>query len=94
VPVGDRDRGSLRVVARPWAEVYIDGEMVDVTPIGRPILLSPGRHYVTFRHPYAPDEQRSIKIAAGQSVLLDVSMRVERGDAGAKDAGVDAAESP
>jgi serine/threonine-protein kinase len=78
-----RDRGALRVVARPWAEVYVDGELVDVTPVGRPIPVLPGRHFVTFRHPSAPDEQRSIKIAAGQSVFLDVTMRVERGDAGA-----------
>ncbi len=78
-----RDRGLVRVVAMPWAEVYLDGELVDVTPIGRPIPVLPGRHFITFRHPNAPDEQRVIKIAAGQSVFLDVSMRVDRGDAGA-----------
>ena len=78
-----RDRGLLRVVARPWAEVYLDGELVDVTPIGRPIPVLPGRHFVTFRHPNAPDEQRALKISAGQSVFLDVTLRVDRGDAGA-----------
>jgi serine/threonine-protein kinase len=86
-----RDRGLLRVVARPWAEVYVDGELVDMTPIGRPFPVPPGRHFVTFRHPQAPDEQRSIKIAAGQSVFLDVTMRVDRGDAGvARDSGANA----
>jgi serine/threonine-protein kinase len=95
-PLGHRDRGSLRVVARPWAEVYIDGELIDVTPIGRPIPVPPGRHFVTFRHPNAPDEQRSIKIAAGQTVLLDVSMRIERpaADAGRRQPDVDEAASP
>ncbi len=86
-----RDRGLVRVVALPWAEVYLDGELVDVTPIGRPIPVVPGKHFVTFRHPNAPDEQRAIKIAAGQSVFLDVSMRIDRGDAGAGK--VDAGES-
>jgi hypothetical protein len=91
---GSRDRGLVRVVARPWAEIYVDGELVDVTPVGRPIPVLPGRHFVTFRHPNAPDEQRSIKIAAGQSVFLDVTMRVDRGDAGAGwDAGA-SVESP
>ncbi len=80
---GSRDHGLVRVVARPWAEVYVDGDRVDVTPVGRPIPVAPGRHFVTFRHPSAPDEQRAIKIAAGQSVFLDVTMRVDRGDAGA-----------
>lgn len=93
--VGSRDRGMVRVVAQPWAEVYLDGELVDVTPMGRPILVIPGKHFITFRHPKAPDEQRSIKIAAGQTVILDVTMRVERAaDAGARDGAPDAAESP
>ena len=95
VAVGSRDRGMVRVVAQPWAEVYLDGELVDVTPMGRPMLVLPGKHFVTFRHPKAPDEQRAIKIAAGQTVTLDVTMRVERtADAGVRDGAPDAAESP
>ncbi len=95
VAVGSRDRGMVRVVAQPWAEVYLDGELVDVTPMGRPMLVAPGKHFVTFRHPKAPDEQRAIKIAAGQTVTLDVTMRVERAaDAGVRDGAPDAAESP
>ena len=78
-----KERGYLKVLARPWAEVYIDGELVEVTPVARPIPIDPGKHYVTFRHPYAPDEKRSVKVVAGQTVLLDVTMRVERPDAGA-----------
>ncbi|EYF04927.1 serine/threonine protein kinase [Chondromyces apiculatus] len=87
-------RGYLRVLARPWAEVVLDGDLVDVTPIGRAIPVVPGRHYVTFRHPNAPEDKREVVIAAGQTVLLDVTLRVNRG---AQDAGVDAAprdESP
>ncbi len=65
-----------------------------MTPVGRPIPVLPGRHFVTFRHPNAPDEQRTIKISAGQSVFLDVTMRVDRGDAGAARDGGGSAESP
>ncbi len=88
------NRGALKVVAQPWAEVLVDGERVDVTPIGRPIWVAPGKHYVTFKHPNAPDEQRTIKIAAGQTVFLDVTMRIDRANAGVKDAGEDASDSP
>lgn len=90
------DRGYLRVLAKPWAEVLIDGELVDTTPIGRPLAVSPGRHYVTFRHPNAPDEKRSIDVASGQTVVLDVTMRIERTsapDAG-PGGGADASASP
>jgi len=81
------EKGFLRVLARPWAEVLVDGKYVDVTPIGRPIPVLAGRHYVTFKHPNAPDEKREIRVGAGQTVLLDVTMRIDRPTV---DAGVDA----
>ncbi|MDC0742383.1 serine/threonine-protein kinase [Polyangium mundeleinium] len=89
------ERGYVKVLARPWAEVLVDGRYVDVTPIGRPIPVVSGRHYVTFKHPNAPDEKREIRVIAGQTVLLDVTMRIERRAApvGA-DAGTDAGDSP
>jgi serine/threonine-protein kinase len=74
----------LRVLARPWAEIEIDGKVVDVTPIGHAIELSPGKHTVVFRHPNAPPEERAVEVVAGQTVLLDVDMQVVR----AVDAGV------
>ncbi|WP_437550061.1 serine/threonine-protein kinase [Sorangium sp. So ce367] len=79
------ERGYLKVLARPWAEVVIDGELIDVTPMARAIPLQAGRHYVTFRHPNAPEEKRTITVSEGQTVTLDVSMRIDRGaiDAGA-----------
>lgn len=83
------ERGFLRVVARPWAEVFVDGERVETTPFARPIPLVPGRHFVTLKHPRAVEEQRPIQLATGQTVLLDVTMQIDRGpqDAGASDAG-------
>src|SRR5262249_48915981 len=85
----NRERGFLRVVASPWADVFVDGELVETTPIGRGIPVLAGRHWVTFRHPNAPDEQRAVNVMPGQVVRLDVQMKVERPavDAGAKDAG-------
>lgn len=81
-------RGYLRVLARPWAEVIVDGETIDTTPMARPIAVAPGRHFVTFAHPNAPEEKRSVDVGAGQTVLIDVEMRVERPQ---RDAGADAA---
>ncbi len=78
--------GFLRVVARPWAEVVVDGQRIDVTPFARPIPLSGGTHYVTLKHPKATDERRVIKVSPGETVMLDVTMNVKGiapGDAGA-----------
>jgi eukaryotic-like serine/threonine-protein kinase len=89
------NRGFLRVLARPWAEIFVDGKMVDVTPMAKPIVVSVGRHYVTFKHPNAPDEQREIVVPLGQTVLVDVTMRIDRrAKDGGADAGDDAAISP
>jgi serine/threonine-protein kinase len=66
----------LRVVAQPWADVYVDGEQVETTPFARPIPLSPGTHYVKLTHPQAPEERRDINLAPGETLVLDVNMKV------------------
>lgn len=72
------EAGSLRVLARPWAHVSVDGERVATTPFARPIPLSPGVHHVTLQHPNAPDERRTVTLAPGERVVLDVTMQVKR----------------
>jgi serine/threonine-protein kinase len=69
--------GFLRVVARPWAEVIVDGQRIDVTPFARPIPLSEGTHYVTLKHPTAGDERRVVKVTAGETIMLDITMSVK-----------------
>jgi len=70
--------GYLRVVAQPWAQVIVDGETFDTTPFARAIPLSPGTHYVRLEHPQAPTERRTIDLGAGETILLDVTMKVRR----------------
>jgi eukaryotic-like serine/threonine-protein kinase len=77
--------GFLRVVARPWAEVIVDGQRIDVTPFARPIPLAAGTHYVTLKHPAAGDERRVVKVTPGETIMLDITMAVKglaQGDAG------------
>ena len=79
--------GYLRVLATPWAEVWIDGQRVDVTPFARAIAMPPGTHYVTLVHPSAPVEKRTLVINAGETRTIDVVMAVPdlapKDDAGA-----------
>ena len=77
--------GSLRVVATPWAEVAIDGQRIDTTPIARAIPLPAGPHFVMLTHPDAPPEKRTVTIVEGETLALDVAMKVGavEGDAGA-----------
>jgi eukaryotic-like serine/threonine-protein kinase len=78
-----KEAASLRVVADPWAEVWVDGEKVETTPFSKPIPLSPHTHYVVLKHPNARSEQREIHPRPGELVMLEVTMEVEPGDAGA-----------
>lgn len=95
-----RHAGYLRVVAEPWAVVYVDGQKIDTTPFARPIPLAAGTHYVKLEHPRAPTERRTVTLVADETVLLDVKMNVElppkpdAGDAGQPDADSDARPSP
>lgn len=79
---GERERpasaaaGRIRVLARPWANVSLDGVLVDATPIGAPIVVPPGRHVVDFVHPSAPKVQRVVEVSPGQTVVIDVILDV------------------
>ncbi len=71
------EAASLRVVATPWAHVFVDGQKVATTPFATPIPLSPGIHYVRLDHPNAPSEERTLHLAPGEAILLDVAMKID-----------------
>lgn len=75
----------VRVLAHPWADVYVDGALVDTTPIGRPLTLAPGRHELVFKHPHAKDELRTLELAPGAAITVEVEMSIPE----PVDAGVD-----
>jgi serine/threonine protein kinase len=68
----------LRVVASPWAHVLVDGKHRETTPFATPIPLTPGKHVVRLEHPSAAPEERIVEGRAGQAVLLNVQMHVEK----------------
>lgn len=98
LPLLPRDAGGLRVIAHPWAEVWVDGVLVETTPFSRPIPLAKGPHFVTLKHPEAPPVERPIEITAGQTLSLEAILplptaatappkRFDGPDGGSPDAG-------
>lgn len=71
---GTADVGRLRVVARPWATVSIDGVTVDTTPTVEAYRLLPGLHYVRFSHPTLGLADRVVRIERGATVWLEVDL--------------------
>ena len=81
----NQNGAELLVVADPWAYVFVDGEQLETTPFATPLRLAPGEHFVRLEHPDAPAERRRVELAAGQRVVLQVTMQLARNpqDAGA-----------
>jgi eukaryotic-like serine/threonine-protein kinase len=52
-------RGYLRVLARPWAHVWIDGRLIETTPFAHAIELSPGEYSVRLEH---PDVEKTVTV--------------------------------
>lgn len=54
--------GALWIECIPWAEITIDKNIIDSTPLKNPIQLTAGVHEIIFRHPDYPEQQRMIRI--------------------------------
>jgi eukaryotic-like serine/threonine-protein kinase len=64
--------GYLRCVAIPWAEISVDGQVRDTTPLEQPIVLTSGKHRVRFHHPAFADSVWEVSIAPRETVLVSM----------------------
>ena len=68
------DAGYVRFIAHPWADVFVDGHQVVTTPSAHKLALSPGRHWVAFRHPFLGETQREVVIEADKTYAVRVDL--------------------
>ena len=66
--------GYLRVLVDPWAEVWIDGKLVDTTPFARPLAIPAGGHHVVLRNPYFKPLERDLQVHRDETTLLHASL--------------------
>jgi serine/threonine-protein kinase len=64
-PVREAGHGYLRIVASPWARIWIDGVLQGETPLGRPIALKEGTHTVRLEHDWYRPVDRVVEIVEG-----------------------------
>jgi eukaryotic-like serine/threonine-protein kinase len=64
--------GFLRVVAEPWADVFVDGELVVTTPSAARIPLSAGTHFLKFVNPFYQEHSLSVQIRTGETNAVHV----------------------
>jgi hypothetical protein len=66
--------GSLAVNASPWAEVWIDGERVGETPLGK-VTLPVGPHELVFRHPELGERRMRAVVRADEPAKVTLDLR-------------------
>ena len=66
--------GLLTVDCRPWAEVWIDSQHIDTTPMEQPVQIQPGTYALTLKNPGFPPVTQDITIPSGQEKRVQVKL--------------------
>lgn len=64
--------GYLMVSVDPWADVYVDGEYRDTTPLTRPIPVLPGEHLVKLVGPSSSGWEKRLSFQRGTTIVENV----------------------
>lgn len=75
VPPVIKKIGYIRVVVLPWAEIYIDGEKVGITPTDINFRVTAGKHKVLLKNPYYKPVLRSVEVSSNQIILVKADMK-------------------
>ncbi|MEZ4746909.1 MAG: serine/threonine-protein kinase [Calditrichia bacterium] len=62
--------GYLWVEVRPWAEIYVNNEFMDSSPLKKPITLPVGEYLLELRHPQLQTYRQTIRIAPGDTARV------------------------
>jgi len=66
--------GFLKIYVDPWAEVWVDGKLVEITPFAKPLSIPEGTHEVRLRNPHFDVETRTVRIRRDVTETLRVSL--------------------
>ncbi|MCH7755946.1 serine/threonine protein kinase [candidate division KSB1 bacterium] len=68
--------GKLNLEISPWAEVFIDGKYRDtIPPQERPLIILPGDHTLTLKHPDLGDFETTFEISVEENLNLRFNLR-------------------
>jgi hypothetical protein len=74
LPPPPKPPGFLKVLVEPWADVYVDGKLVDTTPFARALSIPEGVHQVALKNPYYVEENRKVMIKRGTTETLKIAL--------------------
>ena len=64
--------GYVMCTVAPWAEVYVDEQYKDTTPMTKPLMISAGKHTLRFKNAAFTDIVREIIVTAKDTVQLSL----------------------
>jgi hypothetical protein len=64
------DVGYLQFLAKPWAEVSVDGRPVGETPLAR-VSVPVGPHGVVMEHPRFGRHERTVDVRLGETTIVE-----------------------
>lgn len=65
--------GSVNINATPWAEVWLNGASIGVTPLAR-VSVPLGEHEFVFRHPQLGERRQKARVRSGDVTLVTISL--------------------
>ncbi len=66
--------GLLTVDCRPWAEVWIDSQHIDTTPMEQAVRIQPGTYALTLKKPGFPPVTQDVTLQPGQEKRVQVKL--------------------
>lgn len=70
----------LKVTARPWAEVFVNGESRGYTPRVRELSLPAGTYQLRFVNPLCDEVEQVVTLAPGETVARDVVLPLRKAE--------------
>jgi hypothetical protein len=65
--------GRVSINAQPWAQVWIDGNLVGETPLAN-LTVSPGEHEIIFRHPQLGERRETTIVKSGVQTRVSATL--------------------
>jgi PEGA domain-containing protein len=65
--------GRVSINAQPWAQVWIDGNLVGETPLAN-LPVAAGEHEITFRHPQLGERRETAMVKSGVQTRISATL--------------------
>ena len=67
--------GYLVCTVQPWADIYVDEQYKDTTPLNKPIILSAGVHRLRFHNGALRDSMRMVTIKPRDTLAISITLK-------------------